>query len=136
MEKTNILVKFRIVGDNFEHDKITSVLGIAPTEAWNIGDKYIRSGKQHRKTYTCWGLSTGYKESLYISVQLHEIINSLISKKEKLMELKRIYELDYKLDAVINIENSEAPALNIDTKVIAFANAIGAELDIDLYIMS
>ncbi|CAH2213577.1 DUF4279 domain-containing protein [Tepidibacter aestuarii] len=136
MDKTNIKVDFRIVGDNFEPSDITSKLSLTPTSAWKKGDKFTRREKNLEKKYSCWRISTGYEESVDIVLQLNKIINILNDKKAILQDLKKVYSFDYRIDAVINIENGEAPALYIESEIIKFANDIGAELDFDLYILS
>ena len=136
MNKTNIQVEFRVIGDDFDPNEITSELNIVPTNVWKKGEKYFRGSKEHTKKYSYWGLSTGYEESLDVSTQLHKIINILIANKENLGHLKNQYGLDYRIDVVINVENSQSPALFIESEVIRLANDIGAEFDFDLYIMS
>lgn len=47
-----------------------------------------------------------------------------------------MYNVTYRIDIVINIENSEKPAIFLDTRIIDFTHSINEEIDFDLYIYS
>lgn len=136
MNKTNIKVDFRVLGDEFEPKNITNKLLILPSFQWKKGERYTVRKKQFIKKYSCWGITTGYEESYDISIQILKIIDILSDKKRDLIELKKKYKLDYRIDAIINIENGETPGVYLDQNIIRFSNDIGADLDFDMYIMS
>jgi hypothetical protein len=131
MDKTNIMVDFRIIGDVFNLDVITNKLLIKPSYYWLKGDR----NKNNIRKYSCWAISTGYEESLDINNQLNKIIELIKTKKQELKELKNKHELDYRFDIIINIENEEKPAIYLNIDIIDFAHEIKAEFDIDLYIL-
>ncbi len=131
-KRTNIRVDFRIMGDNFNLQDITSFLKIEPTQFWHIGDNIRNTGKKRK--YTCWQYSTGYKETLDINTQLRKIEKIFIEKTNLLIRLKEDYALDYSIDIVIKIENREVPAIYLESPIIQFASNIGARFDIDTYV--
>lgn len=133
MDKTNLMVEFSIIGDNFNPDEITKSLGIEPTECYIKGYDKNRYFKMKESS---WSLSTGYIQTVYISDLFDELINKLTSKKDILLELKNKYNLMFKFFVVINIENGEKPAIYLDKEVVSFANYLSAEFDFDLYIYS
>lgn len=136
MNKTNVKVEFSIIGDNFCPTEITSRLSISPSSKFRKGDTYIKNGNECIKNYSCWMISTGYEESLDISIQLDKIVAILDKKKDELVALRQWYAFEYMLVVVINIENRESPGMYIKSDVIKFVNDINAEIDLDLYIMS
>ena len=133
MDKTNVMVEFSVIGEKFNPNVITKVLQIEPTEYYFNGDK---SKRNIERKETCWYISTGYVDTLYISDVLSTIIDKLKDKEKKLNDLKNQLNLTYKFFIVIKIENGQVPAIYLDSKVIDFANSIKAEFDFDMYIYS
>lgn len=134
MDNTNIMAELRILGDDFDVDEITNKLNIQPSEYWKRGDNIKRINKLRK--YTCWIISTGYEESLDINIQLQKIMKKLEGKVDILKTLKDRYDLDYRLDLVINVEDNQSPEIFLNSDVISFANEIKAEFDFDLHIIS
>lgn len=132
MEKTNIEVEFRIIGENFDIAEVTRNLNILPTEFWKIGDK-IRNTKKVR-TYTSWNYSTEKKETLFLEEQLDAIGKIFIPRLETLCNLKEKYNLDFSLDVIVIIENSEVPSITFDDNLISFLSKLKARIDVDTYI--
>jgi hypothetical protein len=133
MDKTNLMVEFSVIGENFNPDIITKELQIEPTEYYLKGDKSKRNTERKE---TCWYISTGYVNTLYVSDVLSPILEKLKDKGEKLNDLKNQFDLTYKFFIVVKIENGQVPAIYLDSKVIEFANSVKAEFDFDMYIYS
>ncbi|CAM2813992.1 DUF4279 domain-containing protein [Paenibacillus sediminis] len=134
MEKTRVMVKLDIYGDNFNPQIITDQLNIQPHMSWQKGDSV--EGKSTVRNKTCWRFSTGYQESLDINDQLSVIIERFQGESEKLIELIKAHNLEILVSIVINIEENQKPAMNFNKETISFIHQIGAEVDIDLYIYS
>ncbi|SHL04119.1 protein of unknown function [Desulforamulus aeronauticus DSM 10349] len=64
MDKTNIMVEFCILGDDFNPEEVTSKLLIEPREQYLKGS---RSTRNIERKETCWSISTGYVETLLVS---------------------------------------------------------------------
>lgn len=132
MEKTNIKVSLRIMGDNYNIQDVTNKLGIYPSQSWNNGD-YIRNSKRKR-TYTAWIYNIDAIETLDINVVIKKFERLFLRKAKEISELKREYHLDISIDFVIIIENEEPPAIYFEEQFIKFVAEIGARFDIDTYI--
>nr|WP_308545091.1 DUF4279 domain-containing protein [uncultured Lachnoclostridium sp.] len=132
MEKTNIMVEFRIIGDKFNVDEVTDTLKVKPTKVWNKGDAIPSNGRN--REYTCWQYSTGYNETYGMISQLVKIYNIFSEKEQVLLELKEKNGLEFKIEIVIIIEKGELPAVYLDVDMITFAHKIGAKYDFDMYI--
>lgn len=134
MDKTSVLVEFKIIGDEFEPEIITKVLQISPDKYWKKGERI--KNRNSIRNFSCWSIKTGYEESIDINNQLVKIINKIKDKKNELVELKNKNKFDYKIEVVIKIENNEKPAMYLNSDIIGFVNDIKAELNFDLYIYS
>ena len=127
------MVDFSIIGDDFNPDIITNTLLLDPTEQYLKGDMNRRNIARKE---TCWSISTGYKESLYLSDLLEEIMVKFSGKEERLTKLREELNLTFKFLIVVNIVNNEKPAIYLDKSIIQFANNLQAEFDFDLYLLS
>lgn len=131
LKTTNIKAYFRIIGDDFNPEYISNLLGLIPDESWRSGDAW----KQDRtRTFSLWCLGTPYEETLYVEDQVKKMLNQIEQKKEVLKKIKSEWDLNYTCEIVINIEANQTPAIVIDTDLIEFAHYVGAEIDIDTYI--
>lgn len=131
MERTSIMLEFCIIGENFNPQVVTDKLSLNPTECYMKGEKNSRNFIRQESS---WSISTGYVETLYLSELLDMMLDKLSNKKEKIIDLKREYNLACKFFVVINIKENVKPAIYLDNRIIEFANLIGAEFDFDMYI--
>lgn len=131
MEKTNIMVEFCILGDEFNPEEITSKLLIEPSEQYLKGS---RNARNIERKESCWSINTGYLETLFVSEVLDILLDKLASKKELILEIEKEMDLICKFFVVIKIEDKIKPAIYLDKRVIEFADFVGAEFDFDLYI--
>jgi Domain of unknown function (DUF4279) len=137
LDKTQVKVYFTIYGDDFPIDYVTESLGIEPTNSYNKGEIIVKSLKQNTPQFrkeTAWQLCTDYQESFDVKEQMNQILISLKNKAEVINQLKNKYKLKCDFSIVVIIENGETPGLHLDFELIEFANSIGAEFDIDLYV--
>ena len=140
LDKTQVMVEFNLIGDEFPIEYVTKMLGIEPTEAYCKGDVIPRRynpnvtyTKNHYRIETSWSLSTGYQESYDVQEQMTQILEQLKSKAPIINQLKEEYNLVCVFVIVIKMENGYTPGLHFDNELIEFANSIKAEFDIDLY---
>lgn len=130
---TNIRVIFSIYGEEISLDYITNKLNIKPNFFYKKGDK-IKNNSLYKRMEDYWSINTGDQVSLDINEQLNQILEQIQDKESELLEIKKLYNPDFKFDVVIIIENNELPAVYLEKKIINFASKIGAEIDFDMYI--
>lgn len=140
LEKTQIIVEFSLIGDEFPIDNVTEILEITPTKTYKKGDVNNRpynsnviSTKKIFRKETVWEISTDYQESVDVSEQLDQVIKLLKNKETKINRLKADYDIMCLFSIVIKMENGYSPAFHLNNEQIEFANRIKAEFDIDLY---
>jgi len=132
MEHTNIKVEFSIYGENFDPLHITEILNINPSTSYLKGDKI--PGKHIKRKETSWNLETKYEESLDINDGLSKIVSLIIEKREILKKVGKLYNVKILFMFVINIVNSETPAIYFRKSFVEFAAEIGSEIGFDTYI--
>jgi len=143
LDKTSVMAYFCMYGDEFPLSKVSEILKIGPTKSYSKGDAVVRpdngnlvSTVTNYRKETAWEYSTGYQESVDISIQLDMLLEVLENKVSELKGLHEEYKVTYKFMIVIRIENNEKPAMYLDQRFINFAHAIKADVDFDLYIFS
>ncbi|MBK3496409.1 DUF4279 domain-containing protein [Viridibacillus sp. YIM B01967] len=82
----------------------------------------------------CWELETGYKETVDTDEQLDKILFLLTSKEKELLEVKRLYDVEFKYDIVIVIEDGDFNGVRLEPDFIQFAARIGAIVEYNTYI--
>ena len=135
MEQTQVMVYFSMFADEFPLEMVTKHLGIEPTDSFKNGDiiKKISPTENYVRSYTRWKLSTGYQDSLDVSEQMDMIIAQIGNKSAIINNLKKQFGLECRFTIVIIMNNGFTPGLYLDQSIIAFANSINADFDIDLY---
>ena len=135
MAKTRVMVEFSVYGDAFNPEVVTERLGITPRKYWHKGDTIKKGGIQKRKE-TCWIIGTEYEESLDTDEQLYKVLDLLERKAGLLKELREMYDLKFKIDIVVKVENRQPPSMTFGQRIIDFVHEINAWIDIDSYIYS
>ncbi|WP_080846154.1 DUF4279 domain-containing protein [Cytobacillus gottheilii] len=135
MDRTKIMVYFKLYADVFPIETVTERLGISPTRSFKKGDiiKRVSKDLDHKRDYSAWIVSTGYQESLDVGEVLEQIMLQLQHQTETINELKREFELECRFAIVIEMNDGYTPGFHLNLPVIEFANSIGADFDIDLY---
>lgn len=141
MKHTQVSTEFNIRGEDFDPDYVTEALGLSPSTKWRQGDIRIQDISEEgcalsglTYSFSLWSITTGYQDSYDISDQLNPIIDLIKEKKNILLQLAEILELNYTIGIVIYIYNKRTPGVNISPDIMRFASDIGADIDIDLYV--
>lgn len=87
MDKTNIKVSLRFMGDDYDVKEITNSLNIIPSESWNSGERIRKS--ERKREYTAWIYSTKAVETLDLNTQIKEIEKLFLPKVNEISLLKK-----------------------------------------------
>jgi hypothetical protein len=134
MEKTNIMAELVITGNFLNPDYISRSLDIKPTNSWAVGSLFTGKTKVHE--FSLWDVETNYDESMDVNNQLVQIYQLFKDKINIIKELKEQLQIKISIGIVVKIENDCTPSMHLERWLIEFANNIGAEIDIDLYVNS
>lgn len=117
----------RITGPG-THEDVTSIVGINPTEAWNVGDVSPRTGKP--RTLMSWRLSSGVDDTVALDSHIEVIFQRLRTKSDALRKL--CVDFDLTLQCVGYFPASGHGA-NFNREQIRQAAQLGLSLDLDFY---
>ncbi len=135
MEEWKSLVKaeFCIEGKSIDVDAITELLGLKPNESFNRNGSNVSFPIS--KKIGRWEIATKYEISSNSHKQLLKLIRKLSSKKKELKQIKKKWKCDFVFSLVIEIYDSQCPAVYLEEKDIEFFHEIAAFYDVDLYYM-
>ncbi len=124
------LVRLKILSTTLSPEQITYELGVACEQSWKIGDN--RASSIIKETTNGWVLGSGFSQSTPLEEQLEPFLNRLTTYSAKIRRLSvhNIVELSCIVYAVA------PPALYFNKNVISSIAKLGANFDIDLYILA
>lgn len=132
-EKTNCGAALRLAGaEDFDPAQATETLGICPGRVWRKGEPIRNTGRRY--SYTAWVYEIAAMETLALADVAKQLERVFAGKAERLRQLKERYGLYIGIDFAARIEDGETPAVHFDKEFLAFAAAVGAEIDVDLYV--
>ena len=129
-------VYFGLKGHDFDPDQATKLIGLVPTSVRLKGKIGLPLNVKH----SFWKYSLGEIEHAYIDVykMSSDLVSILSPYKEKIKFAKVELGLDATFQVVLRISTDDSlstPAIGFDSTCIEFINAIGAEIDIDTYLL-
>lgn len=131
MKKNHCYTYFTILG-NFKTDEITKILGLTPTEKWDIGD--LRRDGKTRYDFARWNYGRCEEYDWLVENQMMKTIENLIPKINDLKQVKEKFDVSLFLQIVPNIYTEEKMCLAPSRQVIEFCYHSGTEIDIDLHV--
>ena len=117
----------RITGPG-THEEVTSIVGINPTEAWNVGDINPRNGKP--RSFMSWHLSSGVDDRVALDSHLVVLFQRLRPKSEALRKLW--VDFDIMLQCV-GYFPATGHGQSFSREQIRQAAQLGLSLDLDFY---
>ncbi len=123
-------VYFKLIGDDFDPDEITRLVGLQPTRT-------NRKGKLRAK-FDAWCYSSGkvIDEVIDIYEMSSRLIEILEPKTSVILEAIERFRLSAELQIILWItmdDSKSTPAIGFESETIAFLNSVGASIDIDTY---
>ena len=134
MDNNKTRVYFSLKGESFDPLKVTEILGIAPTESWQKGE---RGHYNSELAFSSWILSTSIGHDFYdVNFLINEIIDQLYAKIEAINEVKLQYVLESVLQIVLYIDTNEdnaTPYFGHDLRIIDFLYRTQTTTDVDIH---
>ena len=136
MDSTTLYAYIQFTGnDDFPLDVVTERLNVQPTRTWKVGDR-VNEHTPLERFYTCWKYESEKLETLDPEEVLRPILDVFKLKVDVINQLKEQLDLSVHIELVIIMENGDTPGLVIYPELSAFAAAIDAFIDIDMYVNS
>jgi len=133
MKTTRVRTELVIEGERIEPEIVTKKLEMTPDIIHKKGE--MLKNNRMRKNGS-WGIIQEFEESYDISIQLNKLIELVKGKEDKIREIKEYYDGIIIVSVVIEVENSEVPGIVIENRISALMAKLGAEIDIDIYLLS
>jgi hypothetical protein len=123
-------VIFRLLGDDFDPDRITSLVGINPTK--------IKRKKTTTSNFCSWEFSSGKIVNEYLDIYeiSSKLVEELTPKSEKIADAVKEFNLTTILQIVLWIttdDSKSTPVIGFEKETISFLNKVNASIDIDTY---
>lgn len=128
MVETEARVYFAIKteDDLIEESTISNYIGLKPT---NFSKMY---SKGNIPKCTSWQISTDTIKNPCVHDMIVNILDVIYSCREKLIEFKRKYQIEYVLEIVI-YHGDDAQGFNFSNNHLLLLSEIGASVDVDQY---
>ncbi|MDR1277106.1 MAG: DUF4279 domain-containing protein [Candidatus Accumulibacter sp.] len=110
------------------HEQITQILGLSPSEAWNVGDINPRNGKPRKSML--WCLSSGLDDKQPLEMHVQHLFLALFTKAEALRKLWVEYDLVLQC---VGYFPSGDHGMHFDREQIRSAAQLGLAFDLDFY---
>ena len=133
MEKTTVTVSFTLIGDDFDANHVTQVLGVQPTVIQNRND-LLKTGKPCG--YTAWEIETQLEESTDTEVQLNKVIAPFFDKVDLLNRLRKECNAEWQVLIVVYSSEDGPPMIGFSREQLKFLGAIEAKVDFDFYVLA
>ncbi|MCL2153535.1 MAG: DUF4279 domain-containing protein [Oscillospiraceae bacterium] len=131
--KSTVGASLALCGDDFDVDYVSNKLGINPTHIRNK-DEVLNNGRRFGQTE--WAVEFERECSYSIENQYQKIMSMVKDKTDLLSELCAECNATWHIAFYIYIENGDVPSPYLTKEFIAFAAAIGATVDFDIYVLS
>lgn len=118
---------FHITGPG-THQDVTTLLGVEPSEAWNLGDANPRNGKPRK--FMSWRKTSGLDDTRPLAEHISALFLWLQSRSEALRQLW--VEHDLTLQCVGYFPPS-GHGMHFDREQVRQAAQLGVALDLDFY---
>ena len=133
MHNTNSCRTYFAIKGDFPTEHISNMLGLMPTQAWNIGD--LRKDGKNRFDFSFWEYGRRDEYDVIVENQMMKTIQDLIPKIPILQIIRKTYNVTFVLEAVPTAHLKEsAPALGVNEEIISFCFKTHTTIDIDLFI--
>ena len=110
------------------HEEVTALLGVKPSDAWNVGDANPRNGKPRQRM--SWSMSSGLDDTRPLAEHIGALLLRLKIKAPALQQLW--LEHDLTLQCVGYFPPS-GHGMHFDREQIRQAAQLGLALDLDFY---
>jgi hypothetical protein len=127
---TSIKCYFEVIGHGFDPAVLTDALGIAPAEAWRIGERTRRSGRPYK--HDGWSLRSEEVISLDLQEVVSPILKRLLPVADTIVEVCGRHNLEVILACAVYVKDDQMPAISLDSETVRMPSALGASLDIDI----
>ena len=124
---------YTLTGMEFDPDVITRKLQIAPTKTWRLGDPIQETILRHK--HDGWSISSDLSDTDDLEDHMRALLKLIYPRRKQLEQLRRQYKLEAEFACAIYTYDGSRPAIHFDSEIVRQVAELGAEIDIDLFIL-
>lgn len=110
------------------HAHVTEIIGLRPSEAWNVGDINSRNGKP--RNFMSWRFSSGLEDTQPLDAHIENLLLQLKNKAEAIRSLWVEYDLTLQC---VGYFPPSGHGMHFNRERIRQAAQLGLSLDLDFY---
>jgi hypothetical protein len=110
------------------HEKVTEIIGIKPSEAWNVGDTNPQNGRPRK--FMSWRLSSGLDDTQPLDQHIQNLFLYLHPKAQSLRQLWLEYDLTLQC---VGYFPPSGHGMHFNREQIRQAAQLGLAFDFDFY---
>jgi hypothetical protein len=118
---------FHVTG-NGRHEDVTALLGLSPSNAWNIGDHSPRTGSTHK--FMSWKLKSGHDDTEPLAEHVKSLLLLLSLRPDALDKLSSDFDLTLQC---VGYFPPSGHGFSFDREQIRNAARLGLAIDLDFY---
>lgn len=108
------------------HEKITEILGLDPSQAWNPGDRSDQTGRLQK--YMRWRRDSGFDDREPLERHIESLLTLLAAKEEQLRQLWLEYDLTLQC---VGYYPPSGHGAHLSRELVRQAARLGLALDLD-----
>jgi hypothetical protein len=129
-QRTSTRACFRVLGFACSHDELSGALGVQPTRTWKHGD-LVTSRSTRRQKASGWEVASGLSQHATPHQHASRLLDRLAPAADSLRQMRVEASV---LSIVIEVHGGDRPPIGLSRENVARLAALGAQLDIDLYV--
>ena len=110
------------------HEQVTEILGMRPSDSWNVGDTNVRNGRPYRSM--SWELKSGLDDTHPLDQHIKELLVVLGTRAHRIRELWVEYDLTLQC---VGYYLPTCHGMHFDREQVRQAAQLGLCLDLDFY---
>ena len=110
------------------HEQVTEILGLKPSEAWNVGDENPRNGKP--RSFMSWRLNSGIDDTKPLDMHIEYLLLYLQTKADAIRNLWIEYDLTIQC---VGYFPASGHGMHFNREQIRQAAQLGLSFDLDFY---
>lgn len=130
MTDARLEVSFNITGFTCTPEEVTARLGVTPSRVWRTGDAVGSSAI--RRKFNGWLVQSTVETQMNLEEHVHWLLEHLPQDLSGLTEISPEWHAELACSVYVH---DQTPAMALDSESLKRLAALGAGLDIDIYVL-
>jgi len=122
-------IRLRILSKQYTPDQLESLIGVKSDRSWLAGE--LRKNTTIKEKMNGWLIESRLDKCEEIEKHINELFDRVAGHE---VEIKKLSS-DNKIELLCAVYSAEVPSLYFDKDIVSKISALGANFDIDLYLL-